>query len=54
MTSPTINSDSPPRRRFQLTAGVAALALASLVAVAPAWASDKVDGISADLKNGTL
>jgi RTX calcium-binding nonapeptide repeat (4 copies) len=54
MTSPTINSDSPPRRRFQLTAGVVALALASLVATVPASASEKVDGVSANLKRGTL
>jgi Ca2+-binding RTX toxin-like protein len=69
MTSPTINSDSGPRRRFRLPAAVVGLALASLVAAAPSSAhnksahhkthsksahSYKVDGVRAWVKHGTL
>jgi hypothetical protein len=52
-----MNTHSRPRWPFHLiaTATVAALALAALIAPAHSSASnDKVDGVSADLKRGTL
>ena len=69
MTSPTINSDPRPGRRARLSAGVVALALASLVAAAPSSAhsksahhkthsksahNKKVKGVRAAIKQGTL
>jgi hypothetical protein len=52
-----MNTDSRPKWPFHLiaTATVVALALAALVGAAHSSASnDKVDGVSADLKHGTL
>jgi Ca2+-binding RTX toxin-like protein len=54
MTSPQGNTSPRPGRRFRLPAAVAALALASLVVAAPAYASGKVDGVRAYIKDGTL
>ncbi len=56
MTSPQDNSNSRPKRRFHLPAAVVALALASLVATAPGYASanGKVQGVRAAVNHGTL
>ena len=55
MTPSDINNDSRPRR-FRLRAVVAAVALASVIAALPAYASGggKVSGVRAAVKHGTL
>ena len=56
MTTPTIHSDSQPRRRFHLPAAVVALALVGVVAAVPASASasGKVNGVRAAVNHGKL
>ena len=56
MTSPEIDTNSRPKRRFHLPAAVVALALAGVAAAVPASASasGKVDGIRAAVNHGTL
>ena len=55
MTSPGINSNSRPTRPFHLIAAVAALALAALLVASHSSAkSNKVDGVRAATKHGTL
>ena len=55
MTPSDINNDSRPRR-FRLRTVVAAVALASVIAALPAYASGggKVSGVRAAVKHGTL
>ena len=55
MTSPGINSNSRPTRPFHLITAVAALALAALLVASHSSAkSNKVDGVRAATKHGTL
>jgi Ca2+-binding RTX toxin-like protein len=56
MTSPEIDTNSQPRRRFHLPAAVVARALAGVVAAVPASASasGKVNGVRAAVNHGTL
>ncbi|MFL5907544.1 MAG: calcium-binding protein [Solirubrobacterales bacterium] len=55
MTTPRTSTHSRARRPFQLSAAVSALALAALVAAAPASAkSNKVNGVRAAVKDHTL
>jgi hypothetical protein len=54
MTFPEGTTSPRPGQRFRLPAAVAALALASLVVAAPAYASGQVNGVRAAVKHGTL